>query len=781
MKRHPRTYPIALALAACFLCTAAAAQGRKPKGPEITTVTWSPHGAYKGWQVNLGPTGATGWVNGSRIHVVRVDSGSPADGVLEIGDVILGANEAAFPEGDDCRLALGKAIGESEAGGKKGLALTVLRGDEEISVNVRLRKLGAYGPTWPFECSKSRKILAEACEFLARQQYPDGHIEGELGMPTAWAGLLLLASGDVKYLANARLAAHWFVDQRFATEKISLNNWPRSYAGIFLAEYYLATGDYAVIPELKALCGAIADGQMACGSWGHNSPWDGYGAVNQVGLTCLMALVLAKECGIRVDEVALKKSVVFFRNYAGKGWIPYGDHVPWRGNSGNGKNAIAAVIFSLLRGEGETVRAFSTPVAAAYRYREEGHTGSFFSIMWGPIAAELAGRETFHPFMDYQKGYYDLCRTWRGGIANLPNAENLSGRTPGHYTFNGPIYTTGGLALLYAMPLRKLRILGAERGVFGQKLPAGLAKARTLFIDKKWQQFLEAFAPYRKKRGVPAGERELAAQLGKAFERQKTSVALSLEAFQRSIDGRDVYRASEALRSLEKLLGKDDPLLADARETMAENERWVETGKEYSEAWTKLKDFAWQYWHYYGVRAAAVLEDVGTVHPARWDALVPTSEHVAQTWKVHQWGDAKAESPKADPAWEKLKGWQTAEFDDSKWAEGPGPVGDRDGIRWQGRHLLLRKTFTLKRSPRAKLRLRLMSSRDCVTAVYLNGVKVAEVVRGPQRSKYGEIPLADAASKLLKKGPNVLAVHCRKGGRGGDLDVGLQAASDLSR
>lgn len=214
---------------------------------------------------------------------------------------------------------------------------------------------------------------------------------------------------------------------------------------------------------------------------------------------------------------------------------------------------------------------------------------------------------------------------------------------------------------------------------------------------------------------------------------------------------------------------------------MAENERWVETGKEYYEAWTKLKDFAWQYWHYYGVRAAAVLEDVGPVHPARWDALVPTSEHIAQTWKVHQWGDAKAEPPKADPAWEKLKGWQGPEFDDSKWAEGPGPVGDRDGIRWQGRHLLLRKTFTLKRSTRAKLRLRLMSSRDCVTAVYLNGVKVAEVVRGPQRSKYGEIPLADAASKLLKKGPNVLAVHCRKGGRGGDLDVGLQAAADVNR
>jgi hypothetical protein len=108
MKRHPRMDPIALALAACVLCPTAAAPGRRPRGPEIAAVTWSPHGAYKGWRVNLGPTGAQGWVDGSRIHVARVDKGSPADGVLEIGDVILGANEAAFPEGGDCRMALGR-------------------------------------------------------------------------------------------------------------------------------------------------------------------------------------------------------------------------------------------------------------------------------------------------------------------------------------------------------------------------------------------------------------------------------------------------------------------------------------------------------------------------------------------------------------------------------------------------------------------------------------------------------------------------------------------------
>ena len=53
---------------------------------------------------NLGPTGATGWIWGKDHHstdsrqilITQVDQGSPADGVLEVGDVILGVGDKPF-------------------------------------------------------------------------------------------------------------------------------------------------------------------------------------------------------------------------------------------------------------------------------------------------------------------------------------------------------------------------------------------------------------------------------------------------------------------------------------------------------------------------------------------------------------------------------------------------------------------------------------------------------------------------------------------------------------
>lgn len=69
---------------------------------------------------NLGPTGARGWMWGMRLRtdyarqilVTKVDAGSPADSILEVGDVILGVGGKKFDS--DARIAFGKAITEAE-------------------------------------------------------------------------------------------------------------------------------------------------------------------------------------------------------------------------------------------------------------------------------------------------------------------------------------------------------------------------------------------------------------------------------------------------------------------------------------------------------------------------------------------------------------------------------------------------------------------------------------------------------------------------------------------
>ena len=767
MKRRLRTNLAVLLVSAAVLILCAPVRG----GQDVC-VTWSPYIAWRGGHINLGPIGATAWPDGHRLHVVHVAGGSPAAGVLHAGDVVTGANGAPFAPERDSRMILGKAIGHSEtpaAGGR--LRLQIERRGRKMSVDVVLRVVGPYGARWPFDCAKSRRVLADACAYLASQQFPNGYVEGEVGMATAWAGLLFLASGDVRYLDNARRAAYYLVDEHFATGAHGLNNWPRGYACLFLSEYYLATGDSAVYAEIKALAGVLAKWQMACGSWGHNGPYDGYGAVNEVGLACFNGLILAGECGIRVDERAVRRSELFFRKFAGKGWIPYGDHKPYRGDNGAGKDAQAAVAFDLL-GQRDIVRLYSTNVAAAYRHREQGHTGSFFSIMWGPLAAVRAGEAPFREFMDYQKWFYDMSRTWDGGIMSLPNEENFSGRTPGTYTWTGPRFTTGGLGLVYAIPLRKLRILGAPRKAFGRKAAGSAGKAMDLIFAKKWKQLDALLAE------AGAKETALLAEIRQAVSLQKKSVAMAMESFGRNIDEGDVYRSSELLKSLERLLGGESADLAAARKTMAANEQWVAAGKRYYQTWYTMHEVASEYWHYYGRRAARELRLAEPVMPLNWDRLAPTSEAAPRAWKVRHWDGAVTA---ADAAAGSLGRWYAPGYDDAKWTDVKGPLREQrgKGDAEEPRHILARKTFTVGDVSYAKARLILkLTARDCLVEVYINGTKVARIVRRPH--KPDPIPLTGAAAALLKPGANTLAVHCilktstSRLGRG--LDIGLQAA-----
>jgi hypothetical protein len=442
--------------------------------------------------------------------------------------------------------------------------------------------------------------------------------------------------------------------------------------------------------------------------------------------------------------------------------VPYGDHSPWRGDSGNGKNALAAVVFQLLGRHPDAVGEYSRSVAASYAYREIGHTGCYFSIFWGPLAAIHAGEKSFRTFLDYQRWYYDLARTWDGGLICQPNPENLSGRTPGSYTWCGIPFTTGGIGLVYALPLKSLRILGAAPSVFSGKLPAPLEAARTLYEQRKWKELDAALA---KLDGDPR-----ARQLAEATKRQRRSVELTLRALEGHIREGDVYRASELLKSLERLLGKDCPELADAQKLMAANGRWVEEGRKYYEAWSALRDYTWQYWHFYGQQAKDMLERIGPPRaPAIWTTVVEASEKTPQAWKALQLGhgDAAPDLP---------KGWFTPGFDDAAWADSPGPMHAvrGKGTAWTTRDILLRRTFTLSEPNYAELRLKLRSEEGQVVRVYLNGVLVAEAFDGARRG-YASIPLDNEAAGLLRKGENCLAVHgTSAAGQRQNLDLGLE-------
>ena len=185
---------------------------------------------------NLGSTGARGWIysekmvtsDARQILITKVAAGSPADGVLAQGDVILGV--AGKPFSYDPRTEFGKALTEAEISGK--LNLTRWRAGKEEAVSLKLPILGAYSKTAPYKCEKSKKILEQGCKSLAaRMQQPD-YEKSVNAITRSLNALALLASGNKEYMPVIRREVEWA--NQFSSS--SFQTWWNSYPIMLLAE-----------------------------------------------------------------------------------------------------------------------------------------------------------------------------------------------------------------------------------------------------------------------------------------------------------------------------------------------------------------------------------------------------------------------------------------------------------------------------------------------------------------------------------------------------------------
>ena len=479
------------------------AQRNKPPVPDLTA-GGQPDDKHD-W--NLGPTGARGWIWGWKLETIdarqilitRVDVGSPADGLLRPGDVILGIGDEPFDR--DARKALGAAITAAEGERGKGiLPLLRWRDGAGETVELELRVLGDYADRAPFGCAKSVAILEQACRHIA------GNMKGNIdGMMNA---LALLAAGDERHLPRVRAIAHEVASPKtkpsLEDSTSGMHAWMWGYRNLFLSEYFLATRDPHVLPAIDSYATHIARGQSGVGTWGHGMAWPalndgklhgslgGYGALNQAGLVCHLSLVLARKCGIDDAEVdqAIERANRFAAFYVGKGAVPYGDHRPgWQIHDDNGKNSIAAIIFDLQDRRAEA-RFFVKMTAASYAERERGHTGNYFSFLWGPLGVSRAGPAAAAAFLKEQRWYYDLARRHDGSFPYQGGA----GMTGGEHKYGG-WDCTGAFVLASALPLRKLYITGKgarpENEIEGEELDDAIAAGRGFDSWDMAQSFFE--------------------------------------------------------------------------------------------------------------------------------------------------------------------------------------------------------------------------------------------------------------------------------------------------
>jgi hypothetical protein len=236
--------------------------------------------------------------------------------------------------------------------------------------------------------------------------------------------------------------------------------------------------------------------------------------------------------------------------------VPYGDHVPWLGRSDNGKTAQAAVVYDIL-GNGEVVARYAPLVAAAWDDRETGHSGNFFSYTWGPLGAVRAGRPALAELFKHQHWYYDLARHWSHGLITQPTpeiTEGMQGMT--NYVGGGPPWGTGGMALVFALPQAKLRILGAPPSVFGLPPPAPLRLAAAHFKKKQFAACRDALRALAE--SPHSALRQAVSQLSTAADHAAASRQLTLAAVESDLAAGDPYLASCRLSALEHLTPAGD-------------------------------------------------------------------------------------------------------------------------------------------------------------------------------------------------------------------------------
>ena len=391
------------------------------------------------------------------------EPGSPADatGAFKAGQIIASINGEKLKDIDP-RIQLGRIIEKAEA--TDGVLKFMLKDDakaeaKEVIVNIPV--LGAYSKTWPLNCPKSDKIVRNLADYLAKPGSNKGF--ADFGM------LFLLSTGEEKDLAPVREWVHSLKEK-----KHNGYAWHIGYGGLAICEYYLRTGDPEALPVIQTWVDAAARGEYLdawAGRGGVVKLGYGNGHLNAGGTHVVTFLLLAKQCGVDVNDSLLHRTMTHFFRYAGRGINPYGDDRPENSfvdNGKHGKLAFAMAAAASLTPEGETsVYAKARDHCAKTSFYTtsfmlHGHTGGGIGEIWRSASMGLKHDKEpkqYREFMDNRKWHYEMSRHYDGSFSILGGAgyDNIEW---------GNCY-----AITYTIPRKTLRITGAPPSKFSKPYP----------------------------------------------------------------------------------------------------------------------------------------------------------------------------------------------------------------------------------------------------------------------------------------------------------------------
>jgi hypothetical protein len=545
---------------------------------------------------NVGVTGLKVHIyEGVTITVEEMTPGTPAAGKFNKGDVITGINGVTL-KGHNPYVLIGTALTEAEAkDGRLVFDVHSAGGKETKQVELTIPVLGAYGQTWPLNDKKSRTVIKQAADYYAQslkgfEMKAAGNSEEDedLGIPGALACLFLLSTGDDQYLPKVKA---YFSVMGKNIKGIGDHTWNNGYNGIACAEYYLRTGDKSVLPILQYYCDNARERQFYGIGWGHwgrhiNPGYVSGGLMNPAGAQVATSLLLAKECGVNVDERTMLSALQYFYRFAGHGSVAYGDHRGEGGLGSNGKDGMVAAMMQVAGGAKGNVESYrqarnslGLAMLDSYPCLATGHADEGRGdAIWRGIASTYVldfKPELYHETMNRLTWWYDLSRRPSGalGVATCQGFDNEG--------------TGAAMALAFTAPLKTLRITGAPRSRFANDFtlpenPWG-RKTDLAFLS------VEDGMPYRKAaRNEPI--HVLLNKLGTAYSVPEGQADIPREELVRGVHHHNYVLRTQAakilmhnggLNELEKLLEDKDPRVRRAAlDGMTDYQYWFVKGKQ---------------------------------------------------------------------------------------------------------------------------------------------------------------------------------------------------------
>jgi hypothetical protein len=504
MTTSTRILPLISLLFLCHASTSFSQVDYRDQSPWDQRAESGPDANVPGWFYNLGITGLRAQLvpdEPKALLIKYVFPTSPAEGHVQIGDLIVGAGGKRFQEnhrngygmkvfGADGPIAeLALVLEQCQSTDRQGkLPLTIRRGRQlvEISLDVGTR-YGTFAPTFPLHCPKSDLILTELLQYLVDHQ----HENGSFGDPVhdTFAPLALLAGGDAKYrpAIERNVKYHCGVPR---AKDLSLINWNYMSAAIVLSEYSLVTGDKSLLPDLQQIHDLIAKSQYlhmsqinpkakeshpddfpkgpkdSHGGWGHNPGFEGYGPIAMLTGQGALAYSLMHRCGIKINRKNHDAAYDFLKRGTGaNGYVWYNDRQgggpdDWADMGRTG----AAGIANFLSPYEDTVyreRAMSHArvIGSHPQSFPDTHGSPPMGMAYAAAAANIDA-DSFRKLMDANRWWFTMAHCPGGSFYYQPNRDNAG------YGSDSRMTASAVTAFILTIPKRDLVMTGKATPVF---------------------------------------------------------------------------------------------------------------------------------------------------------------------------------------------------------------------------------------------------------------------------------------------------------------------------